>query len=107
MGETVEIPVALLSRMAEASEAMRELEEELEDYLISQDTELLSRLERARQQQRGGVMRPFAELTGAVLATPEFESDYRLLFWPDHEREEVVLYAIAHRREIYRRLGRA
>ena len=64
MGETVEIPVALLSRMAEASEAMRELEEELEDYLISQDTELLSRLERARQQHRRGVLRPFAELSG-------------------------------------------
>ena len=30
--------------------------------------------------------------------------DYRLLSWPDHERREIVLYAIAHRREIYRRL---
>lgn len=31
--------------------------------------------------------------------------DYRLLFWPDHNQERIVLYAIAHRREIYRRLG--
>ena len=30
--------------------------------------------------------------------------EYRLLFWPDHARREIVLYAIAHRREIYRRL---
>ena len=65
MGETVEIPVSLLRKRAEASEAMREVEEELEDYVISQDTELLSRLERARQQHRGGIMRPFAELSGA------------------------------------------
>lgn len=32
--------------------------------------------------------------------------DYRLLFWPDHERCEIVLYAVAHRSEVYRRLGR-
>ena len=32
--------------------------------------------------------------------------DYRLLFWPDHASREIVLYAIAHRREIYRRLER-
>lgn len=32
--------------------------------------------------------------------------DYRLLYWIDHVRREMVLYAIAHRREVYRRLGR-
>jgi mRNA interferase RelE/StbE len=32
--------------------------------------------------------------------------DYRVLFWPDHEKKEIVLYAIAHRREIYRKLDR-
>ncbi len=31
--------------------------------------------------------------------------DYRLLFWPDHEKQEIVLYAVAHRRDIYRHLG--
>jgi mRNA interferase RelE/StbE len=30
--------------------------------------------------------------------------DYRLLLWPDQEKKRLVLYAIAHRREIYRRL---
>lgn len=30
--------------------------------------------------------------------------DYRLLLWPDHDKNQLVLYAIAHRREIYRRL---
>jgi mRNA interferase RelE/StbE len=31
--------------------------------------------------------------------------NYRVLLWPDHNKEEIVLYAVAHRREIYRRLG--
>lgn len=33
--------------------------------------------------------------------------DYRILLWPDHERQELVLYAVAHRREIYRRIDRS
>jgi len=32
--------------------------------------------------------------------------DYRVLLWPDHGKKQIVLYAVAHRREIYRRLGR-
>lgn len=32
--------------------------------------------------------------------------DYRVLLWPDHEQQQLVLYAVAHRREIYRRLAR-
>jgi mRNA-degrading endonuclease RelE of RelBE toxin-antitoxin system len=30
--------------------------------------------------------------------------NYRLLFIPDREKKEIVLYGIAHRKEIYRRL---
>jgi mRNA interferase RelE/StbE len=32
--------------------------------------------------------------------------DYRVLLWPDHEQHQIILYAVAHRSEIYRRLGR-
>jgi mRNA interferase RelE/StbE len=31
--------------------------------------------------------------------------DYRVLFRPDHNKRKIMLYAVAHRREIYRRLG--
>ena len=31
--------------------------------------------------------------------------DYRILLWPEHEERRLVLYAIAHRGDIYRRLG--
>jgi len=31
--------------------------------------------------------------------------DYRILLWPEHECQRLVLYAIAHRGDIYRRLG--
>jgi mRNA-degrading endonuclease RelE of RelBE toxin-antitoxin system len=30
--------------------------------------------------------------------------DYRVLFWPEHENQRIILYAVAHRREIYRHL---
>ncbi len=30
--------------------------------------------------------------------------DYRLLLWPDHKKKQLVLYAVAHRREIYREI---
>ncbi len=62
MSETVEVPVSLLKRMVEAREALAGLEEELEDYLIAQDPDLLTRLERARGQHQRGELRPFAEL---------------------------------------------
>jgi len=30
--------------------------------------------------------------------------DYRVLLWPDHTKQQLILYAVAHRREIYRDL---
>jgi len=65
MSETVEVPVSLLERMAEAREALEVLDEELEDYLIGQDPALVARLKRARAQHRRGELRPFSELRDA------------------------------------------
>lgn len=62
MSETIEVPVSLLERIADAREALAVLDEELEDYLIAQDPGLMRRLERARRQHERGELRPFAEL---------------------------------------------
>lgn len=62
MDDTVEVPISLLQKLSDANEAFHALEEELEDFLISQDTELLSRLERARTQHEGGELRPFSDI---------------------------------------------
>jgi hypothetical protein len=62
MSETVEVPIALLQRLVEAGEAFYTLEEEMEDFLVSQDKDLLSRLEAARNSHLAGRLRPFAEM---------------------------------------------
>ena len=62
MAETVEVPISLLQKLSEAGEAFRILEEELEDFLISQDAELISRLERARGQHEAAQFRPFCDV---------------------------------------------
>ena len=65
MTETVKVPVSVLRKMAEASEAFQVLEDELEDFLISQDSKLLSRLRRARAAHRKGKVRPFSQVRNA------------------------------------------
>jgi hypothetical protein len=49
MSKTIQVPVSLLKKMAKASEAFHELEDELEDYLISQNATLLYSLKAAGQ----------------------------------------------------------
>lgn len=62
MKDTVQVPVALLRKMSRAGQAFQDLEEELEDFLISQDPRLLSSLEKAREQHRAGNVRPFSRV---------------------------------------------
>ena len=40
--DTVFIPVSLLQKMSEAAQAFEAFQDELEDYLLSQDTALLA-----------------------------------------------------------------
>lgn len=62
MSQTVEVPLTLLRRLADASESFHALEEELEDFLLARDPKLLARLERARAQHLSGELRPFSGL---------------------------------------------
>jgi len=60
--QMVSVPKSLLRKMEKASAAFQAFEDELEDFLISQDTELLERLRRARQDHLSGNVRPFEEI---------------------------------------------
>jgi len=62
MSETVEIPLSLLEKLAEAGAAFRELDEEIEAFLIARDPELLARLEAARASHLAGQLRPFGDV---------------------------------------------
>lgn len=62
MAKTVEVPLSLLRRMARAAEAFAQLEDELEDYLLSRDPEFIARMREARAQHLAGKMRPLTDL---------------------------------------------
>jgi hypothetical protein len=62
MEETVQVPVSVLKRIADLRGALEALEDELEDYLISRDENLLERLRQARRDDDEGNLRPFAEI---------------------------------------------
>jgi hypothetical protein len=62
MAETMEIPVSLLRKLAEAARAFEELEDELEDYLLAKDSELLDRMRQARAEHLSGNVRLLSDL---------------------------------------------
>lgn len=46
--EQVSVPITLLQKMSEAAEAFEAFQNELEDYLLSQDADFLTRMRQAR-----------------------------------------------------------
>lgn len=58
MVKSVEIPLSLLRKMARATDAFVQFEEELEDYLLSRDPEFIARMRQARAAHRAGKVRP-------------------------------------------------
>ncbi|MBE0480913.1 MAG: hypothetical protein IBX68_08030 [Dehalococcoidia bacterium] len=62
MAETMEVPVSLLKKIAEAARAFEELEDELEDYLLASDSELITGLRQARADHVSGKVRPLSDL---------------------------------------------
>ena len=62
MAETMEVPVSLLKKLAEAARAFEDLGDELEDYLLASDNELVARLRQARAEHLSSKVRPLSEL---------------------------------------------
>ena len=62
MARTIEVPLSLLRKVARATDAFAQLEEELEDYLFSRDAEFVARLREARVAHLAGHVRPLDDL---------------------------------------------
>lgn len=62
MSRTVEVPLSLLRKVARAADAFAQLEDELEDYLLSRDGEFVARMREARAAHLAGQTRPLNDL---------------------------------------------
>jgi hypothetical protein len=60
--ERVSMPVSLLQKIVEAARAFEAFEEELEDYLLSQDAAFVARMRHARAHHVEGEARPLDAL---------------------------------------------
>jgi hypothetical protein len=56
--DTVSIPVSLLQKMSEVAQAFDAFQDELEDYLLSQNDDFLARMRQARGHHLKGETRP-------------------------------------------------
>jgi len=61
MGQTVEVPAELFNKLLRASEALDELHDAFEDFLILHNPALLRRLRKARREQILGKTRSWEE----------------------------------------------
>jgi len=60
--DTLAIPISLLEKMSEALELFVAFQDELEDYLLSQDAAFLARMRQARAHHRKGETRSLESL---------------------------------------------
>lgn len=62
MPKTIEMPVSLLEKMSKVTKAFEELEDEIEDLLLSKDPNFLEKMRRARKNHLAGRIRPLKSL---------------------------------------------
>jgi hypothetical protein len=60
--DTLAIPISLLEKMSEAVELFVAFQDELEDYLLSQDAAFLARMRQAQAHHREGKTRSLESL---------------------------------------------
>ena len=62
MSRTITVPESLLKKLSKATRAFRELEDELEDFLLVGDPEFLAKMRSARANHVSGKVRPLRDL---------------------------------------------
>ena len=77
MPETIQVPAGLFKKFLRAGQALGELHEALEDYLISANPTLLRKLRRARKEQVSGKTRPLADLWRELSLSPSARAGTR------------------------------
>jgi hypothetical protein len=62
VAQTIQVPAELLKKILLAGEALDDLHDAFEDYLIATNPALIKKLRKARKEHRFGKARPFDEL---------------------------------------------
>lgn len=62
MQKTVSVPLSLIGKISKAARAFEELEDEMEDFLLSKDPEFLDKMRSARKAHLSGKTRPLSHL---------------------------------------------
>ena len=70
MGHTVEVPTEIFRKFARATEALDELHDAWEDFLISHNSTLLRELRKARREHLAGKTRPLTEFLAELRSKP-------------------------------------
>jgi len=62
MPRMISVPETLLKKISKAGKAFQELEDELEDYLLTSDPTFIEKMRRSRKAHIEGNVRPFSQL---------------------------------------------
>ena len=54
MQKTIDVPVSLIGKISKAAKAFEELEDEIEDFLLSKDPAFLEKMRRSRKAHLSG-----------------------------------------------------
>ncbi|MFA4918853.1 MAG: hypothetical protein WC581_06355 [Thermodesulfovibrionales bacterium] len=54
MQKTIDVPVSLIEKISKAAMAFEELENEMEDFLLSRDAKFLAKMRRSRKTHLSG-----------------------------------------------------
>ena len=67
--ETVTLPASLVEKMLQAGESFAEFSDELEDFLLSQDSKFIAKMRAARANHLEGKTKPLSALEREVSQT--------------------------------------
>ena len=62
MQKTIEMPVSLIGKISKAAKAFEEVEDEIEDFLLSKDPKFLEKMRKAKNAHLAGKIRPLKDL---------------------------------------------
>ncbi len=77
MPETIQLPAGLFKKFLRAGEALGELHDAWEDYLISTNPTMLRKLRVARREHIGGKTRPLGDLKRELNVSPSARASTR------------------------------
>lgn len=62
MQKTIEMPVSLIGKISKAARAFEDVEDELEDFLLSKDLKFLEKMRKAKKAHHAGKTRALKDI---------------------------------------------